>query len=71
MVLLCSVWLTWTNNVRVCVQLKAKTAEFRSRLTRGETLADVQAGTSSALTTIAELHRFLREFGLVGCCLMC
>lgn len=50
MVLLCSVWLTWTNNVRVCVQLKAKTAEFRGRLTRGETLADVQAGASAALT---------------------
>lgn len=39
------------DNVRVCVQLKAKTAEFRSRLTRGETLADVQAGTSAALTS--------------------
>jgi hypothetical protein len=44
------------------VQLKAKTAEFRGRLTHGETLANVQAGTSAALTAIVELHRFIREF---------
>lgn len=57
--------------MRVCVQLKAKTAEFRGRLTRREMLADVQASASSALSAISELHPFLREFGLVGWCLMC
>ena len=33
--------------MRVRVQLKAKTAEFRTRLGRGETLADVQGGTAA------------------------
>jgi hypothetical protein len=33
--------------VWVCVQLKAKTVEFRGRLARGETLADIQAGTAA------------------------
>jgi hypothetical protein len=52
--------------VWVCVQLKAKTAEFRARLARGETLADVQAG-KAADSTVNSSISVLCEFPWVQC----
>eukprot|EP00267_Zea_mays_P051095 XP_020403998.1 protein translocase subunit SECA2, chloroplastic isoform X2 [Zea mays] len=43
-------------------QLKAKTAEFRSRLTRGETLADVQADAFAVVREAARRTLGMRHF---------
>ncbi|OQU83077.1 hypothetical protein SORBI_3005G072100 [Sorghum bicolor] len=43
-------------------QLKAKTAEFRSRLTRGETLADVQAEAFAVVREAARRTLGMRHF---------
>lgn len=52
------------------MQLKAKTAEFRARLGRGETLADVQAGTAAVIVQCCIATRFPFSGRLMHWCLL-